>query len=578
MKEKGFVKTLYMIGFAIFVGIVLFFAAPKRVHAATVPAPTLKTESYSTDRIVFSFDEYKGAKSYTLYLYYNSEFQKMGVIKLSSTNVTSVVEPGFICRLSTERKNGKLVCTLSNLKCGSTYKIKAVCNTKSKSSKRSKAITRATGLMAPTGATISVDTASAILTWDELAGAFKYGIYRKDSTSDYKRIGTALPGKTTYTDTAVASLSAVEYKIRGFCHNNDGTVGSGKLTSALTSYQEIEKPAPDDKKEETEEKKEDDKKEVDKKEDDKKDETVKADPVDTGKIKLSTTTLFLKNGSSATLGIETELKDKSVWETSDSNVATVDSNGNVTAVGGGHCEVTVTKGNEYTKALVIVKDAAMLGVDVSKWQDKITWSKVAQSGIEFAIIRAGHSEANYLKNPKTFAPAMDPTFEKNYTEGTAAGIKMGCYYYTMALNEAQIEQEAKAVLKALDNRPLALPIVLDLESRAQAKLITKSEKHAMINKFRSVVESAGYKFMLYGDKDYIKEYLDTSKLNAEGVDVWIAQYYSGDAWMNNNKTNYTGDANYKIWQYSSEGRVDGISYKINGKYTAVDLDISYIKF
>lgn len=578
MKEKGFVKTLYMIGFAIFFGIVLFFVAPERAHAATVPAPTLKVESYSTDRIVFSFDEYKNAKSYTLYLYYKDEYQKMGTIKLSSSKVTSIVEPGFICKLSTERKNGRLICTFSNLKCGSKYKLRAVCNTKSKSSKKSKALTKTTGLGAVSNVTLTVDTSAAIISWDELAGAYKYGVYRKDSTTGFKRIGSAYPGDPKYTDVEAVSLSAVEYKIKGFCKNYDGTIGGGKVSKVVSIASSEATPEPDDKVED--EKKEEEKKEDEKKEDEKKEEekTEKTEPVDTGKIKLSTTTLFLKIGSSSTLQAETELTDEAKWTSSNSKVATVDSNGKVTAVAGGNCEVTITKGNECTKALVIVKDAKMIGVDVSKWQDKITWSKVAQSGIEFAIIRAGHSAANYLKNPRTFAPEIDLTFEKNYTEGRAAGIKMGCYYYTMALTEEQIEQEANAVLKLLDGRPLDLPIVLDLESRSQAVLLTKNEKHAFINKFKQIVEAAGYKFMLYGDKDYFKEYLDVNKLNEDGIDVWLAQYYAGDAWMDSKKTNYTGNANYKIWQYSSEGRVDGISYKLNGKYTAVDLDLSYVKF
>ena len=77
----------------------------------------------------------------------------------------------------------------------------------------------------------------------------------------------------------------------------------------------------------------------------------------------------------------------------------------------------------------------ILGIDVSHWQGSINWNSVKSSGIEFAILKAGGSDAGFYK---------DPTFERNYSGAKSAGLHVGAYYFVGAGCKSRADGEADA--------------------------------------------------------------------------------------------------------------------------------------
>lgn len=198
------------------------------------------------------------------------------------------------------------------------------------------------------------------------------------------------------------------------------------------------------------------------------------------------------------------------------------------------------------------------GIDVSSWQGEIDWKKVAADGITFAIIRAGYRgyEAGTVNE--------DRYFKKNIQGALAAGLKVGVYFFSQAINEAEAVAEAKFCLGLVKDYKITYPIVFDWEDVSDTDARTYKMPNATLTAcaaaFCKTVEDAGYVPSVYfgASKGYLN--LDLSKLKE--YDFWFARYKS-----NVPKFYYR----FSIWQYSSTGRVNGI----NG---SVDRDISFKKY
>lgn len=190
-----------------------------------------------------------------------------------------------------------------------------------------------------------------------------------------------------------------------------------------------------------------------------------------------------------------------------------------------------------------------IGIDVSRWQGKIDYNKVKDSGVEFVMIRVGSENAE----GKFF---LDPMFEE-YIEGfNEVGIPVGVYYYSYADTIKHAEKEAKWVLKQIKKYDIDLPVVYDWENWTNYQDFKISFHHLsqIANTFLNVVEKAGYDGMLYSSKYYLENIWDKTEHK-----VWLAHYTE--------KTTYEGD--YNIWQLCSNGYVPGVDEN------TVDLNIMY---
>ena len=181
------------------------------------------------------------------------------------------------------------------------------------------------------------------------------------------------------------------------------------------------------------------------------------------------------------------------------------------------------------------------GIDVSKHQGNINFKKVKQH-IDFAIIRIGYGMYESQKDIK---------FEENYEGFKSQGIPIGVYHYSYALNVNQAKKEAECVIKWLDNRKLNLPVYFDIEDKSQINLGKKTLTD-MCEAFCTKIEKAGYWAGIYANKYFLNTYLDSSKLEKKYT-IWVAQ------WSDTN----TYNGKYDMWQYTSTGKVPGISGNVD---------------
>lgn len=187
-------------------------------------------------------------------------------------------------------------------------------------------------------------------------------------------------------------------------------------------------------------------------------------------------------------------------------------------------------------------------IDVSAYQGNIDWAKVADSGIEGAMIRLGFRGYGAEGSLNT-----DKYFSKNLKGAKAAGLKTGVYFHSEAKNVSEAEEEALYVLGILKDETLELPVAYDLEYSnsvdKRSNALNTAERTELAQAFCKKIQEAGYDPMVYYDVAASSgKTLDLSALS--GIKVWVADYEHevGPA--------YTGE--YQMWQYSNNGSVSGI--------------------
>lgn len=197
-----------------------------------------------------------------------------------------------------------------------------------------------------------------------------------------------------------------------------------------------------------------------------------------------------------------------------------------------------------------------LGVDVSHHNGDINWEKVREAGYEFAFLRIG-----YRGYGQAGSVCLDRKFLQNIQYAKAAGIDVGVYFFSQAVNEEEAEEEAAFVLKNLEGYDLQLPVVYDPESILDAEARTDDVSGKQFTKntivFCRKIAKAGYQPMIYSNMLWEAYQFELEKLSE--YPVWYADY---------EKLPQTPYA-FEYWQYSNEGIVDGIA-------GAVDLDIQLI--
>ncbi len=194
------------------------------------------------------------------------------------------------------------------------------------------------------------------------------------------------------------------------------------------------------------------------------------------------------------------------------------------------------------------------GIDVSSHQGDIDWNLVAQDGVEFAIIRLGYrgygKEGNLMEDTK---------FDVNIQGARAAGIKVGVYIFSQAINDEEVLAEASLVLNKIAPYQLDCPVVYDVErTSADGRMnnISVEERTHLTRLFCQTIENAGYTPMIYHNTQMGALMIDVAAL--EDYDKWYASY--------SDQMFYPYE--YKIWQYSDKGRIQGIN-------TDVDLNICF---
>ncbi len=212
---------------------------------------------------------------------------------------------------------------------------------------------------------------------------------------------------------------------------------------------------------------------------------------------------------------------------------------------------------QYKALLDIEKEhekAVQLGIDVSKWNGEIDWEVVKAEGVDFAIIRCGYrgSSSGWL--------IEDPFFFRNLEGAKKAGIKVGIYFFTQAIDRVEAVEEASMVVSLLGDTTIEYPVFIDIEGaggNGRADQLDAATRTEIANAFCQTIQNAGLDAGVYSGR-----YWYYNNLNVEdfiGQKIWLAEYRETPL--------YTG--RYDMWQYTSSGSVAGIEGR-------VDLNVSYL--
>lgn len=195
----------------------------------------------------------------------------------------------------------------------------------------------------------------------------------------------------------------------------------------------------------------------------------------------------------------------------------------------------------------------MKGIDVSKFQGQVDWKAVANSGVEFVIIRAGFGEST-----------MDQCFIANISGAYKAGLKIGVYWFIYALNEYDAIKNAEMCHRTIEpyREAITMNVFADYEydSDDYAKrcgvVHSNAARTNIVRTFLNHLKAKGWEVGNYANPDYIKNKFD----DLSEFPLWLAWYGA---------TEEKAKAyNPLMFQYTSTGKVPGI----NGN---VDLDYFY---
>lgn len=239
------------------------------------------------------------------------------------------------------------------------------------------------------------------------------------------------------------------------------------------------------------------------------------------------------------------------WQTIDGKTYYFDKNGK---------KVTgdqVIKGAAYSfdSEGVLRSSNGVMGIDVSKWNGSIDWKAVKNSGVSYVIIRCGY------RGSSTGAMVVDPKFKANIQGATNAGLKVGIYFFSQAVNEREAVEEASMTLSLIKGYKISYPVFIDIEgSGGRGDKIDKGTRTAVANAFCKTIQNGGYTAGIYANKNWFETKMNTSSLT--GYKLWLAQYATTPTYK---------ATRYDMWQYTSKGSIAGISGN-------VDLNLSYLGY
>lgn len=214
--------------------------------------------------------------------------------------------------------------------------------------------------------------------------------------------------------------------------------------------------------------------------------------------------------------------------------------------------VEIIRGERYTFDGDGHRVNELQGIDVSKYQPNINWSQVKASGIDFVIIRAGY------RGWGTGALVEDPLLASHVQGARAAGIKIGLYFFTQAVNEQEAADEAGFVLSLIRkyNIPVSYPVYYDTENsdghgQGRADHLDRGQRTANAVTFCQTIQSGGYTPGVYSYRSWLTGNLNFSSISR--YKIWVAHFAS----------QLDFPYKYDMWQYTSSGSVPGIPGRVD---------------
>lgn len=207
------------------------------------------------------------------------------------------------------------------------------------------------------------------------------------------------------------------------------------------------------------------------------------------------------------------------------------------------------------------KVVSKFGIDVSQENDYIDYNKVAKAGADFVMIRVG------ARGYQTGNLTIDEYFTDNIKRANDAGLKVGVYFISQAVDEEEAEEEAELVLDEIEDFDVDYPVCFMMQytdnefSRVEA--VDRSQKTMIARAFLNRIKEDGYKTMLYGSKLWLLKYVDLTRLLSD-YDIWLSQ-----------PEEVLPDFPYKfaMWQYNKSGQIDGVKGNVNFNVALTDFSL-----
>ena len=185
------------------------------------------------------------------------------------------------------------------------------------------------------------------------------------------------------------------------------------------------------------------------------------------------------------------------------------------------------------------------GVDISANQGDVDFGKLKSAGCDFVMLKVGargYSSGNIVS---------DENFQDNLKAAKKAGLDIGVYFCSQAVSKAEAREEADELLDAISGSSVKYPVAFVMETvdddMARIEALDMADRTQVAKAFMDRVEDAGYKPMIYGDKEWLLTMVDME--NLQDYDVWFAQ--------DSDEPEYPYE--FGMWQYDSDASVKGIS-------------------
>ena len=209
---------------------------------------------------------------------------------------------------------------------------------------------------------------------------------------------------------------------------------------------------------------------------------------------------------------------------------------------------------------------AVLGIDVSRYQGAIDWNLVAASGVQFAMIRVGY------RTQTTGILNEDPYARYNLQEAQRVGIKVGAYFFSAAVNEAEAVEEAVFTASLIDKYQITFPVAYDCEGFRNATSrqygLGRDVRTALAVKFLDTIAARGYTPMFYASRNEMTDSADWNMNILNKYKVWVAQY-PAEPFPTTPASSYAGVQ--AMWQYTQKAAIPGIAGE-------VDMNVSYFNY
>lgn len=208
-----------------------------------------------------------------------------------------------------------------------------------------------------------------------------------------------------------------------------------------------------------------------------------------------------------------------------------------------------------------------LGIDVAKWQGTIDWQQVKAAGVDFAIVRVGY------RTMKTGVIYEDPCARYNLQQAQAAGLKLGAYFFSTAVNEQEAKEEAAWVSSFVAQYPMTYPIAYNCEGfqspESRQYELSQSERTHLASVFMDYISAQGYTPMFYAARNEMENNAlwDMDSLQKDYM-VWVSQY-PDKPYPQTEKSSYSGK--HQMWQYTSQGMVPGVP-------KGADMNVAYFGY